>query len=345
VSIRKPLIGVSLFLAVSFLLASTVLVTLERGIGGDTKSYTAVFTDASGLGTGDDVRMAGVRVGRVDSVTLDGTVARVGFRVDSDQLLFGNTKASITYQNVIGQRYLGLSLGDYGQPQILEEGGEIPVERTEPSFDISALLNGFEPLFRVLDPEQVDNVTSALVSAFQGDTGSVATLVAQTSSLAESLAGPDKVLGDIIVNLDQVVGSLAARHSDLDTVISRSQSIVSTLSARRDELGTQLTRLSTTANRMSELAGQAQPEIDELVTRNPGFVDHFLANKDEFAFFSYNLPPLLKGLARVSQEGSYLNTYLCSINMTLIPSLSTVIPTVVANATPGGKVTYSPICR
>ncbi|MGW4481635.1 MlaD family protein [Rhodococcus triatomae] len=344
-SIRRPLIGLIVFLLVSLALTSTVVVTLQRTVQGPTKSYTAVFTDASGLQEGDDVRMAGVRVGRVDSVALDGTLARVAFRVDADQLVFGNTTASITYQNVIGQRYLGLSLGEDGDPAVTPDDGEIPVERTEPSFDISALLNGFEPLFSVLDPEQVDNITEAVVAAMQGDTGSVATLVAQTSSLAESLAGPDKVLGDIIVDLDGVVGTLAAQRGDLDTVITQSEAILTALSARRDELGDQLGRVSTVASRVADLADQAQPEIDQIVGRNPGFVDHFLANKDEFAFFAFNLPPMLKGLARVSQEGSYLNTYLCNFNVTLLPGISTVIPSVIANATPGGQVTQSAVCR
>ncbi|MGW5076917.1 MlaD family protein [Rhodococcus sp. NPDC004095] len=344
-SIRRPLIGLTLFLLVSALLTSTVVVTLQRSVQGATRSYTAMFTDVSGLHEGDDVRMAGVRVGRVDGVTLDGTLARVVFRVEDDQLLFGNTKASVTYQNVIGQRYLGLSLGNFGDPQVLEDGSEIPVEHTEPSFDISGLLNGFEPLFSVLDPAQVDNIASAVISALQGDTGSVATLVAQTSSLAESLAGPDQVLGDLIVNLDGVVGSLAAQRGDLDTVISQSHAILSSLSARRDELSDQLGRVATVADQAAGLAEQAQPEIDQILSREPGFVDHFLENKDSFGFFGFNLPPLLKGLARVSQEGSYLNTYLCNFNVTLVPALSNVIPTVVANATPGGRITQSPVCR
>ncbi|WP_137875857.1 MlaD family protein [Rhodococcus sp. Q] len=344
-SIRRPLIGLTLFLLVSFALTSTVVVTLQRTVQGPTTSYSALFTDASGLQEGDDVRMAGVRVGRVDAVTLDGTVARVAFRVEADQLLFGNTKASITYQNVIGQRYLGLSLGDFDDPRILEAGSEIPVERTEPSFDISALLNGFEPLFSVLDPEQVDNISSAVIAALQGDTGSVAALVAQTSSLAEALAGPDKVLGDVIVGLDTVVGSLAAQRGDLDSVITQSQAILTSLSTRRDQLTDQLTRIATVAGSVATLADSAQPEVDQVLGRNPGFADHFLAEKDSFGFFAFNLPPMLKGLARVSQEGSYLNTYLCNFNVTLLPGIGSVIPGVVAQATPAGHVTQSPICR
>ena len=82
-SVRKPLIGMILFLIVSIALTSTVVVTLRRGVDGDTATYTARFTDVTGLKAGDDVRMAGIRVGRVDKVSLDGAVAKVRFRVEN----------------------------------------------------------------------------------------------------------------------------------------------------------------------------------------------------------------------------------------------------------------------
>ncbi|GAA3719718.1 MCE family protein [Gordonia hankookensis] len=343
-SIRKPLIGLILFLLVSLALTSTVYVTLQRDVSEDTKSYSAVFTDITGLKAGDDVRMAGIRVGRVDSVGLDGTAARVSFRVDSDQVVDGSTKASIVYQNIVGQRYVGLSRGEFPHPAPLK-GGEIPLAHTEPSFDISALLNGFEPLFSVLDPKQVDNVTEALIRALQGDSSSITTLVAETSSLAESVAGPDQVLGDVISNLSRVVGTFAAQRSSIDTVLVSSRRIFEQMSAQRDSFIGSLDKTAQVADRASTLARGALPEAQQMLSRQPGFLGHFLANKDEFGYLGFNLPPLLKGLARVTQAGAYIDTYLCNFNVTLVPALSTVIPSIVAHATPGGHVTQSPICR
>ena len=82
-SYRKPLIGFCLFAVLALVLTWTIWSTLERSVPGDTDKYTAYFNDVSGLHEGDDVRMAGVRVGRVDSIKLDGLVAKVGFRVES----------------------------------------------------------------------------------------------------------------------------------------------------------------------------------------------------------------------------------------------------------------------
>lgn len=344
-SYRKPLIGIILFLLISGGLTWTVFVTLQRGVHTVTNSYTAVFTDVSGLRTGDDVRMAGVRVGRVDAVTLDGTFARVAFRIDSDQALYGNTKAAIIYQNIIGQRYLGLSLGDHGEPRVLLSGDEIPVENTEPSFDISILLNGFEPLFSVLDPQQIDNITTAMVKALQGDSGSITTLVSQTSTLAASFAGPDQILGEIIVNLDGIVHNLALQSTNVDAMITQASAIFEQLAARREEMVDSLDSIAVIANQVATLSSDVAPDLNELLTREPGFAQHFIDNKDTFAYFGFNLPPMLKGLARASQDGSYINTYLCNLNVTLVPALSAVIPAIVAQATPGGQITHSKICR
>ena len=84
-SYRKSLIGLSLFLVAAIVTTSMVFVTLRRDVSGPTNTYTAMFTDVSGLHPGDDVRIAGVRVGRVDSIDLDGTLAKVTFRIAKDQ--------------------------------------------------------------------------------------------------------------------------------------------------------------------------------------------------------------------------------------------------------------------
>jgi phospholipid/cholesterol/gamma-HCH transport system substrate-binding protein len=172
---RMTVVWLTLFLVFSLVVTWMVFATLQRDIAGPTTSYSAIFSDVSGLVEGDDVRVAGVRVGRVDNVELTGgNQAKVTFRVRSNQTLYNTTLASVTYQNIIGQRYLGLTQGsaqNEGERRRLPAGGQIPEERTNPSFDISYMLNGFEPLFTELDPKQVDNLTNAIIKAFQAMRG------------------------------------------------------------------------------------------------------------------------------------------------------------------------------
>jgi phospholipid/cholesterol/gamma-HCH transport system substrate-binding protein len=345
VSYRRPLIGLCVFLAVCFALLWSVFVTLQRNVGAPAQSYSALFTDASGLKAGDEVRMAGVKVGRVDAVRLDGRLARVDFQVASDQVLYGNTKASIDYQNIIGQRFLGLSLAEFGDPQTLPSGAVIPVDRTEPSFDISRLLNGFEPLFALLNPDQVDNLTTAIVRSMQGDSGAVTTLIAETTRLAESYSGTDAILGGVLTHLNSVLDQVAQRSGDLDASISSAKTMFTGFNQRRAEFVDSMQQVSVVGDRLANIIGDVQPDLRQWLERDPGFAKHFMADKQGFGYMAFNTPLMLKGLARMSQGGAHLDIYACNLTVSQFPRIDALIDAIVRNATHGGVSQRSTKCR
>ena len=343
---RGALIGLSLFMVVAVALTWLVYVTLRRDVAGRTVPYAAVFTDVFGLREGDDVRMAGVRVGRVESIELQGDKAKVSFVVQADQQVLGTTVASVTYQNIVGQRYLGLSLGSLGEPGTLPPGSVIPVDRTDPSFDVGTLLNGYEPLFSLLNPRDADNLTKGVVQSLQGDAGSITALVDQTSQLTESFAGRDEELGAVITDLNTVVANLAKHNDDLDHVITEIRSVVSTFDARRPELVDSTGSIAKVVRQLSTISDEVYPSLNELVTREPGFAEHMVGLEPQLAFTGANLPLLLKGFARITSEGPYANAYACDLNITgFFPGLNDVIPIIVDAASPGPGTQYSPKCR
>ncbi len=343
---RGPLIGLALFMVVALMLTWLVYGSLRRDVAGKTASYSAVFTDVYGLREGDDVRMAGVRVGRVEKIDIDRKLAKVSFIVQQEQRLFGNTVASVTYQNIVGQRYLGLSLGKEGTPDLLPPGSVIPSERTEPSFDVTALLNGYEPLFSLFNPRDADNLTKAVIESLQGDTSSLATLVSQTSTLTETFAGRDQALGDMITNLNKVVGSLAAQNDNLDGVITQTGDMVSELDRRRPELVSSTGTLARVLGRLSASAADVYPAAREFIDRQPGATRHILSVEPQVAFFGDNIPLLMKGIARAGNQGAYGNGYVCDLNfLGFFPGLNDVVPIIVNAATPGNKARHTPKCR
>jgi phospholipid/cholesterol/gamma-HCH transport system substrate-binding protein len=343
---RKPLIGLSLFLVMATVGSWMVLVTLRREVAGPTNSYSAIFTDVSGLHPGDDVRVAGVRVGRVDGVDLEGALAKVTFRVQREQVLYHDTIASVTYQNIIGQRYLGLSAGRSGDRTPLANRSQIPLARTRPSFDISYLLNGFEPLLALLDPRQVDNLTNGIIQALQGDSGSVLTLITETSALAESLAGPDQVLGEVITKLNDVVSNLAGQTHNLQTMISQTRDVLVTLGNRRDQLVASAGSINAAVVRLATITNNIRPDLQDIVRREPGFTGQLTGDaRERFAYMGANLPMLLKGVARVSEDGAYMQGYLCDVNSSIFAFVSRVIPAIVRLASPGNVIQRSPMCR
>ena len=343
---RGPLIGLTLFMIVALTLTWLVYVSLRRDVAGTTASYSAVFTDVYGLREGDDVRMAGVRVGRVEKIELDHDLARVSFVVQTEQRLYGNTVASVTYQNIVGQRYLGLSLGKEGSQQLLSPGSVIGQERTEPSFDVTALLNGYEPLFSLLNPQDADNLTKGIIASLQGDTSSLTTLVGQTSTLTETFAGKDQALGDVITSLNKVMGNLAAQNDNLDGVITQARDVVGNLDRRRPELQASIGSLSRVMGRLSASASDVYPSLREFIDRKPGVARHLMDVEPQVAYFGDNIPLLLKGLTRVGNQGAYGNAYVCDVNfMGFFPGLNDVVPIIINAATPGNRAWHTPRCR
>ena len=340
---RGPLIGLSIFMVISTALTWLVYATLRRDVQGPTTSYTAMFTGVYGLRDGDDVRMAGVRVGRVDKVELDGKLARVKFIVQNDQRLYGNTVASVVYQNIIGQRYLGLSLGGVGNTDVLPAGSVIPVERTDPSFDVSTLLNGFEPLFTLLNPKQADDLTKGVLQSLQGDRASIALLVDQSATLTATLSGRDQVLGDLITSLSKVTDNIAAQNDQLDHVLNQARRAVTDLDNRRPALQSSVGSLAQVTRRLGAISDEINPALNELITRQPGFTKHMAGIEPQLAFTGANLPLLLKGLSLVFGEGSYGNAYVCDLNlMGFWPGLNDITTIIVNAATPGNA---APITR
>ncbi|MBO0679202.1 MCE family protein [Mycolicibacterium sp. S2-37] len=345
-SYRGALAGLSIFMVVAITLTWLVYVTLRRDVAGSTQSYAAMFSDVFGLREGDDVRMAGVRVGRVETIELQGDLAKVSFVVQNDQQLLGTTVASVTYQNIVGQRYLGLSLGRTGEPGVLRPGSVIPLERSDPSFDVTTLLNGYEPLFSLLDPRAADNLTKGVIQSLQGDDASITALVDQTSELTESFAGRDEELGTVITDLNTVMSNLARHNNSLDQVLTQVQSAVTTLDARRPELVESTGSMARVVRQLSAIADEVDPALDELITREPGFAQHMVGIEPQIAFAGANLPLLLKGFARLTNEGAYANAYACDLNATgFFPGLNDVTPIIVDAATPGNDAKYTPKCR
>jgi phospholipid/cholesterol/gamma-HCH transport system substrate-binding protein len=343
---RGPLIGLSLFMVVAVTLTWLVYVTLRRDVAGHTAPYAAVFSDAYGLRVGDDVRMAGVRVGRVEKVELQSDLAKVSFVVQSEQQVLGTTVASVTYQNIVGQRYLGLSLGTRGEPGPLPPGSVIPLERTDPSFDVGTLLNGYEPLFSVLNPRDADNLTKGVLQSLQGDEASITHLVTQTSQLADAFAGRDEALGDTITGLERVFRTLSEQNDDLDEIISHTQGMVSTFEDRRPELVSSMGSISRVVNQLSVITDEVYPALDELVRREPGFAEHMVGIEPQLAFTGANLPLLLKGFGRLTNEGAFANAYACDLNITgFFPGLNDVVPIIVNATTPGNRAWHTPRCR
>ncbi|UGT40532.1 MCE family protein [Nocardia yamanashiensis] len=341
-SIRKPLIGFTIFAIVSVLVTAVIWNTLARTVDGKTNTYSATFTDVLGLREGDDVRMAGVRVGKVEKIELDKkNQALVTFVVQNDQTLYGDTKALVRYQNLIGQRYVALAPDKKGGSHLpLKNNGSIPIERTEPSFDISGLLNGFQPLFQVLQPEQVNSLSNTFVQALQGDGVSLSAFITQSAQLASDFQRRDAILSDVITNLSGVMAGLAKRGDELETLVTQTRSLIGGLYAQGQSLQASTVQIADATTALTNMMGLIQPKLALAQSSTTDALTLLIANGAKLDQAAVDLPAILANVGKFTQNGAYANAYVCSLDVSLYGVL---FPRGLFNQIGGNS--HSAVCR
>ena len=244
-----------------------VLVTVFGQFRFDARNtYSAVFTNVSGLKGGNFVRIAGVEVGKVKNMSLhkDGTVT-VEFSIDKGLTLTEGTKAAVRYENLIGDRYLSLEEGA-GSVRKLQPGQTIPLERTSPALDVDALIGGFRPLFRALDPDQVNALSGELLRVFQGQGGTISSVLSQTSALTSTLAGRDQLIGEVIKNLNTVLGTFAKRDDQFSEGLDKLSQFAQGLADRRSDIASGTAYINAAAGSVADLLVAARQPIKDTVT-------------------------------------------------------------------------------
>ncbi len=322
-SIRKPLIGFGLFAIVSILVTVVVWNTLARVVEGDTNTYTATFSDVLGLREGDDVRMAGVRVGKVEKIELTRdsktkkSVANVIFIVQRNQMVYDDTKALVRYQNLIGQRYVALAPGKAASPAVLKNKATIPLERTEPSFDVSGLLNGFQPLFQVLEPEQVNRLSATFIQALQADRVSLSAFITQAATLATDFQRRDAILGDVITNLSGVMSGLAKRGDELETLVTQIRALIGGLYDQGQSLQSSTVQIADATSGLVTMMSKIQPKLVTAQDSTSAALTLLIANGAKLDQAAIDLPAVLADLGKFTQDGAYANSYFCKLDISL----------------------------
>ncbi|MFT4201201.1 MAG: MlaD family protein [Gordonia sp. (in: high G+C Gram-positive bacteria)] len=314
-SIRKPLIGFSLFAVFALLLTYTIWSTLQRSGPTRTNSYSAVFHDASGLADGDDVRMAGVRVGRVSKVKLDDGQARVDFTVDRNQPIYAATKAAIRYQNLIGQRYIQLSLVD-GQPRTLLPSGQTLRQESEDSFDVTRLLAGFQPLFDTLTSEQINSLSSGLISVFQGDKVSLTSTTRQISDLANDMADRDQVIGSIVAHLSGVMSDLAKQGGQMSDLTKGLGDLIASLNSNSAAFGKVVSQVGQTAAGFGDILAKGNDSLVSAGQDATLATNRLIQLGSKLDRAAVELPVFLGHFPMVMGQGAHLNIYACDLDIT-----------------------------
>jgi phospholipid/cholesterol/gamma-HCH transport system substrate-binding protein len=323
--IAAPLIKLTIFIVVTVLCTAILGISIANINTSNTDGYSARFTDATLVMAGDDVRIAGVKVGQVTDVKIvDRRLAQVDFAVDSGVRLPAGVTAQIKYRNLVGQRYLSLGQGTGPQNQTLKPGSTIPLDRTTPALDLDQLFNGFKPLFAALNPDDVNKLSYEIIQVMQGEGGTIDSLLAHTATLTTTIAQKDQVIGQVIDNLNGVLDAVNAHTPQLSDLIVRLQQLVSGLAQDRKPIGDAIDALGGLATTTSGLLAQARDPLKNDISALGVLTNNLNDSEPLVEHFIQFLPEKVTALTRTADYGSWFNFYLCSASgsITLPPLIN-----------------------
>ncbi len=312
--LRSTLLKLVVFGTVSVVGFIGLFAMMTNSVGGDSARWTAVFDSVSGLREGDDVRVAGVKVGRVERIeVVDNDQALVGFEVPRRMRFHEDTQLTLRYQNLLGQRYLAVDRPDGGEGAALEPDDRIPVSRTSPGFDLTALLNGFEPLFAVIDPGEVNQLATNILRVLQGEAGTVESLLEQTTEVTRFLAERDELFAQVLANLTPVLENLDNQSEQLDATVVQLEALMTGLADERRTVAGSIDHLGSLVANTSDLLDDVRAPLQRDVHALRRTTGLLARERPLLGRTLEDLPRLLGSFARTQSYGAYLNVYLCNL--------------------------------
>ena len=310
---RKPLLTGAIGIAVlaGLLLAAFNIENLPL-IGGGTE-YTAAFRDASGLAPGNEVRVAGVKVGKVTAIGLarEGShpYVRVSFRVDGVQLDSG-TEATIRIKTVLGQKYLALAPAG-GTP--LPAGAQIPLDHTASPLDVVDAVNGLADTLGHIDTKQLAQAFTVLSKTFADTPDDVRTSLDGLSRLTQSVAARDDQLRTLLAHAHAVTGVLADNDEALRDLVTNGNLLLHEVIARRDAIHDLLVTSTQLATQISGLVADNRARLGPALAHLHDVLAILQSNRDNLDQTIARMAPFIDAFTNVLGNGRWFDSFLAGL--------------------------------
>lgn len=314
---KGTLIRLAVYMTVCLSAMALLFMVLAQLRFENANTYNAVFSNVSGLQGGNFVRIAGAEVGKVKRITIqpDSTL-RVEFSADKSVVLTEGNRALIRYDDLVGGRYLTLEEGAGGSKR-LNPGGTIPLSQTEPALNLDALVGSLRPLYRALNPDQINTLTSQLITAFQGQGSTIGSFLTQTATLTSTLADRDQLIGQVITNLNTLLGSLGGQSDQFAKAVDSLSELVKGLEARKQDISNGVAYANAAAGSIADLLDQARPPLKKVVSEADRTAGNVVADHDFLDNLLNTLPDAYQLLARQGLYGDFFSFYLCDVVLKL----------------------------
>jgi phospholipid/cholesterol/gamma-HCH transport system substrate-binding protein len=285
-------------------------------IGGGT-TYSADFTEDAGLQTGDDVRIAGVKVGKVTSVGLDGDHVKVTFQV-KNAWLGDQTTADIKIKTLLGAKYLAV---DPQGTTALRPDTAIPVSRTTSPYDVLDAFSGLSTTIDQLNTTQLAQSFDVLSQTFANTPANVRSALDGLSALSRTVSSRDAQLAQLLSNTGQISGTLANRDQQVQRLLSDGTLLLGMLDQREQAISTLLSGTRSLSTQLAGLVHDNQRQLNPVLTRLNQFTTLLQRNQTSLASGISLLAPFARLFANTVGNGRWFDNYICGL---LPPSIGPI---------------------
>lgn len=278
-------------------------------IGGG-NSYYAEFTEAGGLRVDDDVRVAGIKVGEVKGIQLDGNVVRVEMQIEDGVELGSESQAAIKVKTMLGATMVALdSEGD----DTLAAGDDIPVERTTPPYDVVQAFSDLSTTTEQINTDKLGKSFDTLADVMGQVPKELRGTLDGVSRLSKNMANRDKQINTLLKNVDDLSGTLADRNEELITLFEDSSTLFRALSARREAIHDILVSTRSLASDLEGLAEDTREDLKPALNDLRGVVRVLQNNHNQLDRALENLPAYYSGVAGQTGNGPWLDAWIESL--------------------------------
>ncbi|MFZ0667757.1 MAG: MCE family protein [Acidimicrobiales bacterium] len=315
--LRSTVVKVVLFTGMSAIITSIVLYSLLDIETHSTVGYYADFSDVSGLQAGDTVRIAGVEVGKVGSVSVHGHLARVSFSLETNQHITTTTRAAIHFANLLGELYLAILPGPPGGAP-LKPGRVIPVSQTTPALNLTAVFDGFQPLFSALSPSAVNQLAESIIDIFQGEGAATSSIISQVATITNNLADRQQVIDGLLTSSASLLDTVGAHDADLGDLIGNLDTLVRGLASSKSQIGGAVSNVNTLTNLASHYFAESQPRLNQDIQGLSTATKSLVTNQSHINTLFEGLPGLLNAATKIQSSGNWVQAYVCDLTVNLL---------------------------
>ncbi|MEU1630957.1 MCE family protein [Streptomyces sp. NPDC020096] len=314
---RNPVvIGAVGLLVIALLVVAAFNVDSLPLIGGGPR-YTAAFSEAGGLKPGDEVRIAGVKVGKVEGVSLAGDHVEVSFRLTSDAAFGTRTTASIRVKTILGAKYLSLEPKGPGR---LPPGTEIPLSRTVAAYDVVQAFSDLTTTTEQVDTTRLATALDTIATTFKDSPAEVKASISGLSRISQAIARRDQALHDLLGHADSVTGVLAARSGQLTSVIDDGDKLFTELQNRREAIHELLVTADQLAVQLTGLVADNQRQLGPALARLDQVVRMLQRNEGSLERSIELLAPFARLFANTLGNGRWFDSYVQNLVSVPAPS-------------------------